>query len=157
MFPPTAELSERITPPEGDTIHGYKIPGGVFIGLNVRGIQRHRIYGEDMDIYQPERWLHVESEQLAEMTKTLDLVFGYGDTRCLGYNLAQMTISKIIFEVSSGGSRNPLIADNTKLLRKFDVVTTNPAKPWISECYGLFFQRDFNVRLICREKRTTLE
>ncbi|MCJ1385796.1 hypothetical protein MMC17_008920 [Xylographa soralifera] len=141
MFPPTAELSERMTPPEGDTIQGYKIPGGVFIGLNVRGIQRHKVYGEDVDIYQPERWLEVDSEHLVEMTKTLDLVFGYGDTKCLGYSLAQMTISKIIFE----------------LLRKFDVVTTNPFKPWVSKCYGLFFQSDFNVRLIRRKERTTPE
>ena len=102
IFPPTAELSERMTPPEGDTIEGYKIPGGVFIGLNVRGIQRHKVYGKDVDNYRPERWLEADPEQLAGMTKTLELVFGYGDTKCLGYNLAQMTISKIIFEASLG-------------------------------------------------------
>ncbi|MCJ1434284.1 hypothetical protein MMC27_003651 [Xylographa pallens] len=141
MFPPTAELSERMTPPEGDTVQGYKIPGGVFIGLNVRGIQRDKVYGEDVDVYQPERWLEADSERLVEMTKTLDLVFGYGDTKCLGYSLAQMTISKIIFE----------------LLRKFDVVTTNAAKPWVSKCYGLFFQSDFNVRVTRRKECTTSE
>ncbi|MCJ1398854.1 hypothetical protein MMC11_002055 [Xylographa trunciseda] len=102
IFPPTAELSERMTPPEGDTIQGYKIPGGVFIGLNVRGIQRNKVYGEDVDIYRPDRWLEVDKEHLREMSKTLDLVFGYGETKCLGYNLAQMTIFRIIFEACLG-------------------------------------------------------
>ncbi|MCJ1287895.1 hypothetical protein MMC26_007247 [Xylographa opegraphella] len=146
LFPPTAELSERMTPPEGDTIQGYKIPGGVFVGLNVRGIQRHKVYGEDVDIYRPERWLEADPERLIEMTRTLDLVFGYGDTKCLGYGLAQMTICKIIFELTP-----------RKLLRKFDVVTTNPVKPWVSQCYGLFFQSEFNVRLTRRKDNPTVE
>ena len=40
-----------------------------------------------------------------------------------------------------------------QLLRRFDITTVNPAKPWTSTCYGIFFQRDFNVR-ISRRQRT---
>ena len=99
MFPPTAELSERMTPPEGDTIQGYNVPGGVFIGLNVRGIQRNQVYGEDSDVYRPERWLAKDVERVREMSMTLDLVFGHGETKCLGQTLALMTLYKIVFEV----------------------------------------------------------
>ena len=34
-----------------------------------------------------------------------------------------------------------------KLLRHFDITIANPYKPWSSICYGIFFQKDFNVYL----------
>ncbi|KAL6713983.1 hypothetical protein ACLMJK_008477 [Lecanora helva] len=35
IFPPITALRERVTPPEGDTINGYHVPGGMNIGLNM--------------------------------------------------------------------------------------------------------------------------
>ena len=100
LLPPTAQLSERMTPPTGDTIHGYSVPGGVFVALNFKGVQRNSIYGADTDIYRPERWLIDDEKRLHEMRRTLDLVFGHGATKCLGYELALMILHKIFFEVS---------------------------------------------------------
>ena len=34
-----------------------------------------------------------------------------------------------------------------QLLRHFDISIANPYKPWSSVCYGIFFQKDFNVHL----------
>ena len=38
-----------------------------------------------------------------------------------------------------------------QLFRRFDITVTNPLKPWTSVCYGIFFQKDFNVRITRRE------
>ena len=100
LLPPSAQSSERMTPPAGDTIHGYSVPGGVFIALNFKGIQRNSIYGADTDIYRPERWLIDDENRLQEMRRTLDVVFGHGATKCLGYQLALMILYKILFEAS---------------------------------------------------------
>ena len=36
-FPPLSQLRERMVPPEGDVIEGYRVLGGTFIGLNAWG------------------------------------------------------------------------------------------------------------------------
>ena len=55
-FPPLSQLRKRSVPPEGDVVHGYKIPGGTLIGLNAWGTQLDSVYGEDPDAFRPERW-----------------------------------------------------------------------------------------------------
>lgn len=34
-----------------------------------------------------------------------------------------------------------------QLIRNFDIAVANPYKPWTSQCYGIFFQKQFNVIL----------
>jgi hypothetical protein len=38
-----------------------------------------------------------------------------------------------------------------QLFRRFDLSTIDPQRPWQSACYGVFFQKDFNVRITNRE------
>jgi len=97
--PPVAQLRERMAPPEGDYIHGFRIPGGTCIGFNTWGLQMNKIFGEDPAIFRPERWLIDDVECLSSMHRTLDLVFGHGSTRCLGTPIAMTELNKIIFEV----------------------------------------------------------
>ncbi len=98
-FPPTDQLRERVTPPEGDKFKEYFIPGGVFIGLNAWGLQLDPVYGSDPDVFRPERWLIDDQERLSEMRRVHELIFGYGDTRCLGIPIAAMNLNKIFVEV----------------------------------------------------------
>ncbi|KAI0423374.1 hypothetical protein F5Y09DRAFT_349393 [Xylaria sp. FL1042] len=65
------------------------------------------------------------------MHQTHSSIFGHGSTKCLGASMAMMEITKVIFE----------------LLKNFNIAIINPHKPWSSRCYGIFFQKDFNVRL----------
>lgn len=89
-----------MVPPEGDVISGFRIPGGTFIGLNAWGTQLDTVYGDDPEIFRPERWLTTNEERMKAMRQTLELVFGHGSTKCLGMPLAIMELNKIIFEVS---------------------------------------------------------
>jgi len=98
--PPVAQLGERMTPPGGDCIHGFRIPGGTCIGFNTWGLQLSKLFGEDPAIFRPERWLIEDVERLRSMRRTLDLVFGHGSTRCLGTPIAMTELNKIFFEVS---------------------------------------------------------
>lgn len=99
VFPPITALRERVTPPEGDVISGYKVPGGVNIGLNMRGILLSEVFGPDPDVYRPERWLEASPENLNQMKSVQELVFGHGFTRCLGINVATMNLNKALVEV----------------------------------------------------------
>ena len=103
-FPPLSQLRERMVPPEGDVIKGYRIPGGTYIGLNAWGTQLDVVYGEDPDVFRPERWLTTDRERLKLMHQTVELVFGHGSTKCLGMSVAMMELNKMIFEVGFADS-----------------------------------------------------
>ncbi|KAL8781671.1 MAG: hypothetical protein Q9213_005888 [Squamulea squamosa] len=111
VFPPITALRERVTPPEGDIIGGNHIPGGVNVGLNMRGVLLNEAFGPDADVFRPERWLEADTKQLNEMKNIHELVFGHGFTRCLGINIAKMNLNKVLFEVGgkflSGADRIP--------------------------------------------------
>ncbi|KAF2643065.1 cytochrome P450 oxidoreductase [Massarina eburnea CBS 473.64] len=133
--PPLVLARERIVPPEGDVLCGYKLPAGTIVGMNVWTSQRNAVFGKDAEIFRPERWLEASEQQLRSMKKVWSLIFGHGTTKCLGENLALTTMNKVIPE----------------LFRRFDMATINPDRPWQSECYGVFFQKDFNIRITVRE------
>lgn len=101
IFPPITALRERVTPPEGDVINGHQVPGGVNVGLNMRGVLLNEVFGPDPEIYRPERWLESSEERANEMKSVQELVFGHGSTRCLGINIAQMDLNKVIVQVSA--------------------------------------------------------
>lgn len=111
-FPPLSQLRERVVPSEGDMINGHRIPGGTYIGFNIWGAQLDKVFGDDPDVFRPERWLIDDQERLTAMRETLELIFGHGATKCLGMPMAMMELNKVIFEV------RPL-ADNM-LLRRAD-------------------------------------
>ncbi|KAF4811089.1 Cytochrome P450 monooxygenase lolP1 [Colletotrichum siamense] len=139
-FPPITQLREREAPPEGMELpDGRHIPGGTFVGLNAWGTQLHPVFGDDPHVFRPERWLQEsyddDGAQLAAMAKVQELVFGHGMTRCLGIPIAMMNLNKMFVE----------------LFRRYDIQCINSQRPWTSLCYGIFFQRDFNVRISRRE------
>ncbi|MCJ1433379.1 hypothetical protein MMC27_002739 [Xylographa pallens] len=136
--PPAAQLRERVVPPEGDYILGYRVPGGTYIGFNTWNTQLNSVFGADYEVYKPERWLVDDDERLKAMRRTLELVFGHGPTKCLGMPLAMMEAYKVIFE----------------LLRHFNIATADPHRPWKSRCYGIFFQENFNIRVTPRFNET---
>lgn len=100
MMPPASGVFFKEVPPGGDTIDGKFIPGGTQVGSNIMAIHRSkRIYGQDAEIYRPERWLEAEGEQLARMNNTVDLIFHSGRFQCPGKGVAWMEFNKIFVEV----------------------------------------------------------
>lgn len=136
-FPPLSGLMAKLTPPEGDMICGYKVPGGVSIGYSVNAVHSSpALYGPDEEVFRPERWIHTSAggdepslEKLRVLETTNEMIFGMGKYQCLGKNVASIELNKVVFE----------------LMRKFELSLVNPLQPWKSTCYGIHFQRDFFV------------
>jgi cytochrome P450 len=84
IHPPPGGLLLRLTPPEGDTINGISIPGGVEIGVNTWGMMRDEdVIGPDPEMFRPEQRLEIEEAKYAEMARVVDLTFGGGRFKCL--------------------------------------------------------------------------
>ena len=101
LFPPVTALRERLIPHQGDTICGFYIPGGVNVGLNTKGLLRNKqVFGDDANVFRPERWFGKDEMHLTRMEKVHELVFGAGYTRCLGVRIATLSLNKFFVEVS---------------------------------------------------------
>lgn len=110
---PFSGLLMKEVPPEGDTIDGIFVPGGTRIGHNTQGIMRRRdIFGDDADIFRPERWLNISPEKRQEMVQTTELVFGYGRWGCLGKPVAFLELNKVYVEVCTYWRGRPVRSDN---------------------------------------------
>ena len=161
IFLPVVNLFSRDTPPEGDTVtlngKSIFIPGGTWIGYCALGIHHSKeTYGKDAEIFRPERWLVDDKDQLANMTRINDMIFGYGRWKCIGQTVALIEISKIIFEVSDDFSRltTNTLTSEVKALRNFDWALVNPEKPWSRKNFnGLFAVSDMWVTATERASR----
>lgn len=110
MYPPVTGLLMKRVPDGGAHIEVDGVekfaPGGTQIGWNSWGMMRHEtIFGEDVEIYRPERWLardgsDKERARITRMTDVVSLCFGYGRFGCLGRGVATMELNKAIIEVS---------------------------------------------------------
>jgi cytochrome P450 len=98
--PPVFTLLPKIVPPEGDTLLGRFVPGGTRIAVNAWGMMRQRrIFGDDVDVFRPERWTDASGEKRIEMERTCELIFGIGRYMCAGKTVAFMELNKIFVEV----------------------------------------------------------
>ncbi|TGJ88188.1 hypothetical protein E0Z10_g595 [Xylaria hypoxylon] len=62
MYPAAGLPLERIVPEPGMEIAGHYVKGGTIVGCSAWLIHRRtEIFGEDVDVYRPERWLVDES------------------------------------------------------------------------------------------------
>lgn len=58
LHPPFCLPFERVVPKEGMPVGDRFLPGGTVIGMNPWVVNRHRpTFGEDADVWRPERWL----------------------------------------------------------------------------------------------------
>jgi cytochrome P450 len=66
--------------------------------------RRKDIYGDDVDIFRPERWIEADASTRAKYERTTDVIFGSGRFVCLGRNIAWMELNKAFVEVCATGS-----------------------------------------------------
>jgi cytochrome P450 len=101
IYPGGTPLSFKQVPVEGDIVAGYKLPAGTQVGMDVWGALRNKeFWGEDADLFRPERWLDLPDTRLSSMVECLDFQFGYGRYQCLGRPLVFMELNKTLPEVS---------------------------------------------------------
>ncbi|KXT12771.1 hypothetical protein AC579_665, partial [Pseudocercospora musae] len=88
MHPAVGLLLERLVPKGGAEIGGVFLPEGTIVGASPWVMARDKsVYGEDADVFRPERWLEADGQQLKLMERN-DLSFGGGARTCLGKNIS---------------------------------------------------------------------
>ncbi|CAG8953869.1 hypothetical protein HYFRA_00010830 [Hymenoscyphus fraxineus] len=135
IHPPITGLLPKIVNPGGETIKGRFVPGGTHIGQCAWAVQRHPIFGKDVDVFRPERWTEATEEHREEMTRTMELMFGSGRLGCLGKAIVLAELDKVFVE----------------MLRRFDFALMYPAAPWRSTNFTMFLQDKMWVRITKRE------
>ncbi|KAJ5964791.1 benzoate 4-monooxygenase cytochrome P450 [Penicillium vulpinum] len=127
IFPPSMGLMGKVCPHD-DTICGIKVPANTKVAWSALAIMRNRsIFGENADVYDPQRWIDAPVERRKEMDASYGLVFATGTRwECLGKRLAYIELGKTIFEVGAISHVPPLvlIADNLTAI------------PTVRFCYG---------------------
>lgn len=158
---------ERVVPPGGAEILGRFIPGGTVVGCSAWLIHLDKsIFGEDAELYRPERWLHnedlmktdggdAEDRRIKEMNGTM-FQFGMGSRTCIGKNISLLEIYKLVpsmlrrFEVCDySGFRHPLI--QLTCLYKSQIEFKDPRQEW--ELVNAWFvkQRNFTTSFKLRD------
>lgn len=100
MRPPILGLFPKVVPSEGIELHGQKLPAGTWLCMNLSALLRSTsLFGDDADVFRPERFLELGETERAEMRRNVEMVFGYGQHQCLGKPIALMELHKVIFEV----------------------------------------------------------
>ena len=141
MHPGVCMLLERYVPETGLTLpDGSFVPAGTAVGINPYVAGRNKkIYGADADEYKPERWLQHEGETDDEYKERMrafnaaDLTFGGGSRVCIGRNLANLEVYKII----------------ATLIKRYEIEMIEAKSDW--KVTGSWFPRQSG--LICKLNR----
>jgi cytochrome P450 len=121
----------RKVPAGGAEIDGVKLPAGAAVAVNGWVLHRHRgIFGQDSDVFRPERWLDGDKEKVKMMERCMFQVsqipctppivdasltsvqFGGGSHVCIGRHLAILEMNKVIPEI----------------IRRYEISLVNPGK-----------------------------
>ncbi|KAI1636723.1 cytochrome P450 [Biscogniauxia mediterranea] len=138
MVPPAITGFPKRVPAGGDTICGQFVPEGTDIFVNLWSMVRNKeVFGEDADLFRPERFLECDETKRTQFMKCIDLAFGHGRWQCPGKTLAWIELNKIFVE----------------LFREFDFQVVNPEAPWRCRGYSSFLIDDFLLQI--KEKLST--
>lgn len=102
MYPAAQTLQYRITPPEGCTLHGHRIPGGITASTAAYVLHRNEdVYPEPLE-WKPERWF-IESKDEEERVKEMRRwfwAFGSGSRMCVGKHIVELGTCSVSFSSS---------------------------------------------------------
>ncbi|OQD77264.1 hypothetical protein PENDEC_c003G02461 [Penicillium decumbens] len=96
LRPPVAIGLPRMTPPQGATICGHFIPGGVTVSAPILELNRHPDLFPNADEFDPERWF--DEQQLPNLKEYVQ-PFSIGGRGCVGRNLAMIELTKVVATV----------------------------------------------------------
>jgi cytochrome P450 len=99
IWPPITGIMPRISKQDA-VICGVRIPAGTNVAWSAWAVLRNKaMFGEDADMYRPDRWLLADQEKFTAMDNTVDLCFGQGRWGCLGRPIALIELNKMVVEV----------------------------------------------------------
>jgi cytochrome P450 len=143
MHPGVCFLMERYVPDSGLTLpDGSFVPPGTTVGINPFVVHRNKkVWGDDAETYRPERWLQGHApgpkdetegayRERLKLFNASDLTFGGGSRICIGRNLAQLEVYKII----------------ATLVSRFEIELVDPDREW--QVTGSWFPRQKGIK--CR-------
>lgn len=136
MWPPVMGLMARMSHKD-DIICGLRVPARTHVAWAALAVMKDRnTFGEDADVFAPERWINADPEQLKAMEGVQGLVFA-GGTRweCLGKRLAQIELEKALFE----------------LFRRFDFSMLDPVQPFTWSSFGTTVHHGMKVKITARD------
>jgi cytochrome P450 len=102
IYPPVTGLSLKDAPAGGNTAKGFYVLEGIGIGWSPFGSMRNvKVWGDAADVFRPElRWFEGTAEEIRRKEIDVEMVFGYGNYRCLGKNFGYLELNKKFVEVS---------------------------------------------------------
>ncbi|KAJ0118711.1 cytochrome p450 [Diaporthe amygdali] len=132
MRSPAPGLYPKVVPAGGDTLCGKFVPEGTAIGMNTSAmLASTRHFGEDANLFRPERFLEVDDTKRSEMQRNVELIFGNGRWMCAGRPVAFMELNKIFFE----------------LFRNFDLQLAHPMTPWDSASWPVWVDENMELKV----------
>lgn len=88
---------ERTVPSGGATVAGMSFPAGATVGCLPAAIHANKsVYGDDPDIFRPERWLEEENKEALRRMEASHMGFSRGRRVCLGQHIAVLQMKKVI-------------------------------------------------------------
>ncbi|KAG6353877.1 hypothetical protein INS49_005134 [Diaporthe citri] len=144
MHPPVGNILERVVPSPGLALRdGRVIAPGTIVGMNQWIVSRAKdVYGDDADVFRPERWLREDNETSVahearlKMMKDGDLVFGGGNRICSGRHMATIEMFKV----------------TATLFSRYDMELDDPSMDWTTHLWWFIFTKDIRVKITRRIK-----
>ncbi|KAK7430183.1 hypothetical protein QQZ08_003368 [Neonectria magnoliae] len=132
MWPPVGGPGLQASAPRGRHRQRLLRARRAQIGQGFYAVGRSRlVWGEDADVFRPERWLIADGDELRRMVAALDTHFGHGKYSCLGKPIALMEIHKAVYE----------------LMKRYDFAVLNTEQPIKTMTSVFWFASDFWVRI----------
>ena len=136
LNPALALPMERIVPASGLNIGFTFLAPGTIVGINPWVLHRDkRIFGQDVEEWQPARWLDADVDKVKYMDQHI-LTFGAGKRTCLGRHIAMLEMTKLV----------------PALLLRYDMKLDQPEKEWRVINSWAVKQEGVNVLLSKRER-----
>ncbi|KAK0644111.1 cytochrome P450 86A1 [Cercophora newfieldiana] len=136
LWPPATAVLPKISTKD-QVVCGVHIPAGTHVAWAPFSFLRNKeTFGEDADLFKPDRWLDIDPAKYRAMDQTVMMEFASGSRwECLGKTVAQIELNKTYVE----------------LLRRFDFQLVDPTHPWESYNAAVFIQSDMNVIVTKRD------
>lgn len=99
LHPAVGQIFERVTPEGGRKVCGRYFPEGTLVGISPWVVHQDKgVYGEDADVWRPERWIEADEEAMGAMQRTF-FVFGSGSRTCVGRNIGRLNTFKLVPQI----------------------------------------------------------
>lgn len=158
LHPALGQMLPRVVPPGGIEVCGVFLPEGTEVGCNAWTIHHDKgVFGEDADIFRPERWLDEDEERVKNMERC-NFVFGAGSRTCMDPPFPHPNCS--LANHTLGIGRHVAMLELSKLIpeffRTFEVTLVDP-KRYQDHCVWLVVQSGLDVKLKLRDSQSLLE